>query len=392
MRIAVVYDCLYPYTVGGAERWYRNLAERLARRHQVVYLTRRQWSRGGMPEGLPGVEIVAVSAGRALYAASGRRNITAPLRFGLGLLWHLLRHRQRYDIVHTCAFPYFSVIAARVACAFGGPVVIVDWHEVWTDHYWREYLGPVAGRIGAATQRLCVRLSGATFVFSKLHADRLLQEGYRGSPIILKGEYAGPTELLDSPVARDPSVVFVGRHIREKRVAVIPAAIARARERIPTLRATIFGDGPERPVMMAEVERLDLGDVVTCPGFVPWEEVDRAMRNAMCLLLPSQREGYGLVVVEASARGTPTIVVRDPDNAATELISEGQNGLVAESADPDVLAAAIVAVHAAGAGFVERAQHWFKENAQRLTIDASIAQIEDAYAAIAVSNCAAPSA
>ena len=30
MRICLVYDCLFPYTVGGAERWYRNLAERLA--------------------------------------------------------------------------------------------------------------------------------------------------------------------------------------------------------------------------------------------------------------------------------------------------------------------------------------------------------------------------
>ena len=30
MRIAIVYDCLFPHTVGGAERWYRELAERLA--------------------------------------------------------------------------------------------------------------------------------------------------------------------------------------------------------------------------------------------------------------------------------------------------------------------------------------------------------------------------
>jgi glycosyltransferase involved in cell wall biosynthesis len=392
MRIAIVYDCLYPHTVGGAERWYRNLAERLAEHHHVVYLTRRQWSRDRMPEGPPGVEIVTVSGGRGLYAASGRRSITVPLRFGLGVFWHLLRHRRGYDVVHTCAFPFFSVIAARLACAFGGPAVIVDWLEVWTERYWREYLGRVAGGVGAAIQRLCVRLTGTAFVFSKLHADRLQQLGFRGRPIILSGLYGGPTHLLDSPLTRDPTVVFVGRHIREKRVAVIPAAIDRARQRIPNLRATIFGDGPERAAVVAEIERLGLREVISCPGFVPWEEVDKAMRSAMCLLLPSQREGYGLVVVEASARGTPTIVVRDPDNAATELISEGQNGLVAESAEPEVLAAAIVAVHTAGAAFVERARHWFTENAERLTSDASIAQIEDTYAAVAVSNGAGPSA
>ncbi len=43
----LVYDCLFPYTVGGAERWYRDLAERLcADGHEVTYLTLRQWPRG----------------------------------------------------------------------------------------------------------------------------------------------------------------------------------------------------------------------------------------------------------------------------------------------------------------------------------------------------------
>jgi len=47
MRICIVYDCLFPYTIGGGERWYRNLAERLAHEgHEVTYLTLRQWDRG----------------------------------------------------------------------------------------------------------------------------------------------------------------------------------------------------------------------------------------------------------------------------------------------------------------------------------------------------------
>ncbi len=47
MRICLIYDCLFPYTVGGAERWYRDLAERLAAAgHEVTYLTLRQWDAG----------------------------------------------------------------------------------------------------------------------------------------------------------------------------------------------------------------------------------------------------------------------------------------------------------------------------------------------------------
>ncbi len=49
----------------------------------------------------------------------------------------------------------------------------------------------------------------------------------------------------------------------------------------------------------------------------------------MCMLLTSRREGYGLVVVEAAARATPSVVVAGEDNAATELIEEGVNGTIA---------------------------------------------------------------
>jgi len=102
----------------------------------------------------------------------------------------------------------------------------------------------------------------------------------------------------------------------------------------------------------------------------------------LCAVLLSRREGYGLVVVEAAARGTPTIVVRHPDSAATELISPGENGLVAERADPEELAAAIVAVHAAGPAFLERTHQWFGRHARRLSIDGAIERLEDVYAAV----------
>src|SRR5579862_3703109 len=119
MRVCLIYDCLFPYTVGGAERWYRNVAERLAAAgHEVTYLTLRQWERGERPA-VPGVEVIAVGPPMALYA-NGRRRIAPPLAFGAGVLWHLLRHGRRYDVVHSSAFPYFSLLAAAAARPLGG--------------------------------------------------------------------------------------------------------------------------------------------------------------------------------------------------------------------------------------------------------------------------------
>jgi glycosyltransferase involved in cell wall biosynthesis len=120
---------------------------------------------------------------------------------------------------------------------------------------------------------------------------------------------------------------------------------------------------------------------VSAPGFVPHEQVDAALRRALCLVLPSRREGYGLVVVEACAAGTPAVVVADPDNAAVELIEEGVNGFVAASDSPEDLAAAIVRVREGGAALRASTAEWYRANARRLSLEDSLERVAEAYRA-----------
>jgi len=82
MRICLVYDCLFPHTIGGAERWYRNVAARLAADgHDVTYLTLRQWPRGD-DASFDGVKVVPVGPRLALYTDGGRRRLLPPVVFG----------------------------------------------------------------------------------------------------------------------------------------------------------------------------------------------------------------------------------------------------------------------------------------------------------------------
>ena len=378
MRICIVYDCLYPYTIGGAERWYRNVAERLAGAgHDVTFLTLRQWERGTEPD-VPRVHVVAAGPRMALYARSGRRRTLPPIVFGLGVLAHLLRHGRRYDIVHTASFPYFSLLAAALARRRGGFRIVVDWHEVWTRGYWREYLGPVAGRVGWLVQRVCLRVQQRAFCFSTLHENRLRELGLRGELTRLEGQYAGSLDLTDPRPAR-PVVVFAGRHISEKRVTELVPAIARARDEVPDLHGEIYGDGPERGKVLRAIAELRLKEYVSAPGFVDRDVLEKALQEALCLVLPSRREGYGLVVIEAAARGVPTVVVEGPDNAATALVEEGVNGTIASSAAPDVLAAAIVRVHRAGPELRRSTLDWFRRNQERLSLERSLETVLDEY-------------
>jgi glycosyltransferase involved in cell wall biosynthesis len=379
MRICVVYDCLFPFTVGGAERWYRNLAERLAEDgHEVTYLTLRQWDRGAAPALDGPVQVVAVGPRMALYTASGRRRILPPLLFGLGVLWHLLRHGRRYDVVHTCSFPYFSLLAAALLRRPGGYGLVVDWHEVWSAAYWREYLGRPAGAIGHLVQRLCARVPQRAFCFSRLHAARLATEGLRGEPIVLEGEYAGS---LEPPVAHavEPVVVFAGRLIPEKRATLAVAAFAAAAARIDGLRGELYGDGPEREAVLSAIVEHGIADRLSAPGFVEASRIDVALGGAMCMLSTSRREGYGMVVIEAAAHATPSVVVLAADNAAVELVADGVNGLLVPADDPQTIADAIVRVHEAGLALRESTAGWFAENAERLSLESSLRKVLASY-------------
>ena len=376
VRVCLVYDCLYPYTVGGAERWYRNLAEKLAAGgHDVTLLTRRQWDGDA---DVPGVQVLAVSPRMELYARNGRRRLLPPLLFGWGVLRHLRRHGGRYDVVHTASFPYFSVLAAGAARKRAGFRLVVDWHEVWTRSYWRSYVGALGGRLGWRVQRACLRVPQRAFCFSRLHEGRLREYGVDGDVTRLEGQYLGRSEAAGVRSPRDV-VVFAGRHIPEKRVSALVPAIAQARQEIPSLRGEIYGDGPDRPKVLTTIAEHGLDGAVEAPGFVDAAELDEAVGSALCLVLPSRREGYGLVVLEASARGVPVVVVAGPDNAAVELVEEGVNGAVAASAAPRELAAAIIRVHSTGAPLRESTAAWFRANADRLSFDRSFERVLEAY-------------
>jgi|tagenome__1003787_1003787.scaffolds.fasta_scaffold20896377_2 glycosyltransferase involved in cell wall biosynthesis len=378
VRICIVYDCLYPHTVGGAERWYRNLSERLADEgHDVTYLTLRQWEEGEDP-GVRGVRVIPVGPRMQLYVG-GRRRIGPPLVFGLGVLRHLARHGRRYDVLHTASFPYFSLLAAGLVRPRARFRLVVDWHELWSRAYWVEYLGPVGGRVGRAVQALCLRIPQKAFCFSRLYERRLREEGVRGDVVVLEGQFEGAP--ASAPESAEPIVVFAGRHIPEKRVPALVPALALARGRIPELRGELYGDGPERSKVLEVIRALGLAESVEAPGFVEGEVVERALARALCLVLPSRREGYGLVVLEAISRGTPAVVVRDADNAAAEFIVDGENGFVAESSSPGDLADAIVRVHEAGEALRAATLAWFGRNEERLSLAHSLAIVSQTYSA-----------
>lgn len=376
-RICLVYDCLFPWTIGGAERWYRNLGERLAKAgHEVTYLTLKQWDDSDPPR-VPGVNVIAVGPRMPLYK-DGKRRIVPPLRFGLGVLWHLLRHRRDYDWVHTGSFPFFSLLAAGAVRPFASFRIAVDWHEVWSRDYWREYLGAL-GVVGSTVQRLCAFVPQTAYTFSQLHRARLQAIGVR-DVTLLTGEYAGGEHKARPSAASPPTIVYAGRFIPEKRLELLVDALASVMRNDARLRAVLYGQGPDFERIRARVQSLGLADRIELPGFVGTAELEEAMCAATAIVQPSAREGYGMVVVEASARGVPVVVVAAPDNAATELVDDGCNGFSVAGAEPALLANAIRACVEGGRSLRTSTRQWYRDNRKRLSLEYSVEQVASKYA------------
>ncbi|VVB88563.1 Trehalose synthase [uncultured archaeon] len=117
-------------------------------------------------------------------------------------------------------------------------------------------------------------------------------------------------------------VIFVGRLIKEKNADVLIKAIGNARKTLPEIKCHIIGDGPEREKLTSLVSECGLTNNVRFFGFMDHMEVIALIKSSKALVLPSEREGFGMVVIEAYACGVPVVTVRSPRNAASELVNE----------------------------------------------------------------------
>ncbi|WP_062202234.1 glycosyltransferase family 4 protein [Demequina salsinemoris] len=375
-RIAIAYDCLFPFTKGGGERQYRDFAEELVRRgYEVDYLTARQWD--DAPDA--SFAIVPVTGRLGLYDADGVRSMAAALRFAGGLWWSLARRRRSLDAVIVSGLPVLNVLAARVALVGSRAPLAVDYLEVWDRRQWIAYAGRVIGTAAWAAQRAAVAVTPLAMCHSRLTAERLGSEGLCGAPVVSPGLVAGAREAHFNPVCLEPPyVLYAGRHIPDKRVETLPAAVAHARRVVPNLRLVVLGDGPTAGAVREAVETIGSPEWIEMLGFVSTERLEELMEGAACLVNPSRREGYGLVVVEAAAHGTPVVLVEHPGNASVELVERDVNGVVAPADDAASLGGAIVEVVLAGGPLRASTRAWYEDALETRTVARTVEGILDA--------------
>lgn len=325
MKLAYVYDAVYPWETGGVQARVWELARRLADDHDVHWYGLHYWDGPRIRES-EGVTLHGVAEPQELYV-NGRRSIREALSFSAHLVRPLLH--ERFDVIDCQEFPYFPGFPSKLATTVDDSTLVMTWHEVW-DEYWYEYLG-WKGLFGKLTERSVARLPDKHIAVSKRTQQDLAVLGVSCNDIVPNGIAMDDVERV--PEANEQvDVLFVGRLIEEKNPALLVRAIDELRESTPDIRCRFVGEGPEADRVEQLVGQLDLDSNVTVTGFRDSHDaVLGLMKAADVFVLPSRREGFGMTVLESLACGTPVVTIDHPQNAAAELVEDGATGVICEA-------------------------------------------------------------
>ncbi len=319
MRILIV-ALDFPPTVGGIQEWTYRVALDLATRHEVVVVAPR----------MPGDDAFdrAVPFRVVRYTAPPSRPLAL---LALGLVLQRVIRRERVAVVFYAHI--FAAVAAPVLHRLTGVPFVVS-------VYGKELQA-------RGLQRFMPRISreaSAWTAISTYTADQLAEKGVAPSAISLVG--VGVSETMLATPSHDgagrwlsgrpgPVILTVSRlDERYKGHDMLLAALPLVAARVPDVTLVVAGDGALRPYYAALAEALGVGDRVVFTGRVTDEErlslYDRCTLFALLSRAEANgnAEGFGIVFLEAAARGKPSVGGRS--GGIPDAVVDGETGLLVD--------------------------------------------------------------
>lgn len=139
--------------------------------------------------------------------------------------------------------------------------------------------------------------------------------------------------------SENPHVIAVGRLVPVKRFDVLIRDLAKVKEHVPTMTASILGEGYERSALEQLRRELGAEDWLSLPGRVSDDEQLAAYRSAWLITSASLREGWGMTLTEAAACGTPSVATDIAGHR--DAVRNGSSGVLVpegESLAPSIIA------------------------------------------------------
>jgi len=319
----VNWRCIKNPLAGGAEIYLQEICRRLVRRGHEVTLFAERFDGSKSEEDIEGVRVMRMG-GKWTFNWTVYRQIGTLVREG------------NFDIVidDLNKIPFYSPWFTDK------PVLVLLMH-LFRKSIFREAVAPLALYVYLTESLIPLAYKWCLFaVLSESSKMDLVRMGIAQERITVVPPGTDFERYQPDPqVKKEPVVLHVGRLKKYKSTDHLLYAVRLLKKKGRVIRVVVVGTGDDLTRLERLSRKLGLDDTVVFTGFVPEEEKIQWYRRSAVLVESSIKEGWGLIVIEANACGTPVVVARSP--GLVDSSRDGVNGFFYDYGDIVQMAAKI---------------------------------------------------
>jgi len=288
--------------MAGCERRFLEIGKRLAKKnHEIHVFTLRYDNSLAEEELIDGMSVHRCANSNNYFLPSGFRSINGVFKYSFKTLMRLFG--QDFDVYYSNQWPMLHSVFAKPAAS----PLIQEWCEVWYTSLKITILQQFLKKIGDYHVAVSEFTKRRLLNFLELDPEKVtvIPNGVDNS----RFRYNSHDKVWGR-------IVYVGRLVPHKHVELLVDAFYEVKEKVPEAELHIIGSGPS--MRLIKDRASGLRDCFI-HGFLPDDRMIDLLKSSWLFVLPSEREGSGLVALEAMAAGLPIITVDYPDNGAKKL-------------------------------------------------------------------------
>lgn len=325
----MVLEFFVPHYNGGGEHRYHEIAKRLVERgHSVDVLTMRVLD---VPdyENIDGINVHHI--GGVVENPPFRSSFNFLRYFGSVCSW---LYSHDYDIIDAQA--YSPLLSSVLMSKITKTPLVATIHDTSTNDsdQWLQ-----SSRLASFMEKFLVTLPFDKIITVSHATMNSLTQNFgvlnNKISILYNGVDVPKYDAVKVDVVHSNQLIFVGRLAPHKHVDHVIGSISKIKELVPTINLIIVGKGEEKENLMKMVDDLSLEDFITFKEDLSDDDLISNIKESEILVLPSTREGFGMVLAEANCCFKP--VVTYASGGTVEVVEDGYNGFLIESDNQDDL-------------------------------------------------------
>lgn len=330
LDILVCPEYFYPH-VGGGEVWIWNVARKLSERgHFIRVLTYKHPTRKAN-ESIGGMSIQRMGP----FPIRGTQPyLSRALIQAFGILKNALN--QQFDVV--LAVQTFPLIPSKLISLILRRPIVALFHDVYGLEFSLIEKGLLKGLIRGITEKISLQLHyDLVLAVSRSTRNKLVASGISADKIrvVFGGVDLKFIDGVQGFLSESPLIVYLGRLVKYKHVDDLIVSFRKLLRRFPNAQLWIVGDGPERDGLIKLSRDLRVSERVKFWGRVSDVKKVQILKSAWMLVLPSTKEGLGLVLLESLACKTPVIAV--DSGGPRDVVFNGISGFLVPPRDVNAL-------------------------------------------------------